>query len=440
MKKSIRIVLILASLLGINDASASAPNSDHPKTFLGPTARVAYTAPLTDVTAFSLAAEAGVKNYRVGGTVGWQFQDFQRVKLTGEFLWQKLTYSFFSGDSEQWVQQGAIGADYQFDFGSAYSPQFDLSVYYSHAFSKDLSFVSGSYTMPAAGATPTLVEYIDLRRIAGSNAGGFSPGLTLQPFAGTAITVAANYDNVSYDTSYIPSQDVKGVGGTLTLNQQLTDSLNVNLTAALRKPFNNYAAAMAWDNLNYYGSWSLGLFANYTIGKNILPDSWDAGVTASYSPECVSMRRVSDYKGNMKGEAGELITAPATTPFLSWVADPAVYMPQVLAVADDQIQNNCNTAAPRLTGTIPGDSFEDDTFSVTPYFSGSNITYSIQSTNAPSGTVYITADGEFSYFDAYDVTYTVVIRATNACGVATSNVFEIGTGPISVAKIHKIVT
>lgn len=117
MKKAFRLALRLGILLlSINTAAyASIPNNDDPTTFLGPIVRAGYTSPLTNTTAYSVAGEAGIKNLRIGGTVGWQIMNNQRLKLSAEYLTQNITYPFFSGDTDQWVQQGAIGADYQYN-------------------------------------------------------------------------------------------------------------------------------------------------------------------------------------------------------------------------------------------------------------------------------------------------------------------------------------
>ena len=44
-----------------------------------------------------------------------------------------------------------------------------------------------------------VANFIDNRRIAGSNAAGISPGLSIMPWSGGRIGAAVNYDNVRYD-------------------------------------------------------------------------------------------------------------------------------------------------------------------------------------------------------------------------------------------------
>src|SRR5258708_1514164 len=91
-------------------AFANIPNTDHPTTFLGPSLRAGYTSTLTNTLAYSLAGEAGIKNFRVSGTAGWKIIENQYLKMTAEYLRQDITYAFYSGNTDQWVQQGALGA------------------------------------------------------------------------------------------------------------------------------------------------------------------------------------------------------------------------------------------------------------------------------------------------------------------------------------------
>ena len=426
-----QIIVLAASLLGIDMVMAGTSNYGHPSVFLGPTARLNFTSPISLNTAYSLAAEAGAKNYRAGVTVGWQFQDYQRIKLSGEYLWQKLTYSFIDANKDQWVRQAAIGADYQFDFGYLFNPQFDLSAYYSHAPSKDLGTTNGTVivNIPIMGVTNlTTQPFVYKKRIAGSNAGGFSPGLTFQPWDGTTLTFAGNYDYVHYDTRNSPSQDVKGIGGTGSLKQILFDDLSLGLTAAIRKPFNTYEADLGWNNLSFYGKWSLDAFANRTIGKNILPNTWNTGISAYYYFDRLSNQELN-YKGNLKGE----LAVPVETRLLSWVADPAVHMPQVLAVADESFNVNINCKEGRVTlvAPIPSTFFTADSFSVVPFFSGNNVTYTIVAVqlNPFSFDDYVlTPYGEFSYDVGFFGGGRFTIQASNSCNSVTST-FDVGAGP-----------
>src|SRR5579871_2752478 len=127
MKKVSRIILLGSTLLCLNTTY-----SNPPTTFLGPTLRGSFTSPVTSETAYSFAGEAGIKNFRVSGTFAWKLDEEQRFKFTGEYLWQRITYAFFNGNTDQWVNQGAIGADYQYVFANVMlNPEFNFEAYYS---------------------------------------------------------------------------------------------------------------------------------------------------------------------------------------------------------------------------------------------------------------------------------------------------------------------
>ena len=311
-------------------ANASVPNTNsHPTTFLGPSAKGAFTTTINSDTAYSVAAEVGVKNFRAGGTVGWELQANQRLKLSAEYLWQKLNYSFFAGNTQQWVKQGALGVDYQYDLGFTYNPQFDLRSYLAYAPNKSLHSLSGTF-INNAGVSQA---FMDNRQIAGSSAFGLSPGITIEPWIGTKVGANANYDNVRYDKKHSPNQDAKGFGVTVHLDQALSEDVNLGLLASVRQPYNNYQASLAWANAPYMGDWIIGIDGAYTSGKNTLPSSYNVGLTASYAfDQRCDKGKPARYKG-MKAA----VDVRVHDNLLAWTATPAGHMPEVLAVPDEKV-------------------------------------------------------------------------------------------------------
>lgn len=343
MKQFIKIVFALGiSLFSICSLGAifTSSSGNNLTTFVGPTLRGGFTSTLNDWTAYSVAGEVGLKNFRVGGTLGWKLDGNQRFKVSAEYLWQDITYRFFTGNTDQWVDQGAVGFDYEYTLDDCCAflgwlrPQFDLSAYYSHAPSKSLNAKSGFFTK---NGLPD--SFRNIRRIAGSNAAGGAPGISIQPWRGGKAGVELNYDNVNYDTHFIRNEYAHGFGGTILLSQMITDDIGLSVSGSWRQPFNNYTASLDWINVPYYGQWTLGLDAAYTTGKYTLPSTWNAGISANYyfDQRCpayeVSRARATNLKGDYKGEA---ITRPVADDLLPWTAEPAVYMPQVLAIADQQ--------------------------------------------------------------------------------------------------------
>lgn len=425
MKKLSRVSLVMVSTLvycGVVHAG-SIPNTDNPRTFLGPTARIGVTSTLNDYTAYNLAGEAGIKNFRIGGTLGWNLAANQRFKVSAEYLWQKITYAFFSGNTDKWVDQGALGAAYQYDFEYNFHPQFDLSAYASHAPSKSLSTVTGNFT----NAQGSLVPFTDTRRIAGSNGAGIAPGLAVMPWQGGRVSAELNYDSVRYNNKYVSNKDAIGIGGTIGLNQAITDNLGLGLAAAVRQPFNNYAASLSWSNVPYFGMWALSLFGDYTVGKNSLPNTYNVGLSADYflDQRCGHAVPVSLKGENLKGEATTTMQ-PYHDNLLAWTGDPAVYMPQVLAIVDERV-TSCNGAAPTVTSPL------SDLLGITTVqninaagnFSGNNLTFSssVSGTINPATTVSITPQGALTITPALveDQSFTVTVTATNSCGSTSSS-------------------
>lgn len=415
MKRLFRIILIIFSALLYYSTAYS---SSQPTTFLGPTAKGGYANTMTNETAYSVAGEVGGKNYRAGGTFGWQIQDRHRIKVTGEYLWQKITYNFFVGDTEQWVNQGAIGAAYEYDIPEyALNPKFDLSAYYSHAPSKNLSNSTGSFINSAG----VLQNFVDMRHIAGSNAGGVAPGVTIQPWLGGIVGVDMNYDNVTYNKQNSPSENAKGFGGTAHFNQALAHNIDLGLAAGIREPFNNYQANLNWTTNSSAGAWILGIGGAYTTGKNTLPNTYNVMVSVNF---------LADQKTHTKQRT-------SSDDLKKWTSNPAIYMPQVLAIPDEGLVittpvTSCGLTAPSFLTPITdhGPFIGDDSFPVTANFGGPDLTYTINTETpftTPGNDVTIDpTSGLISIATVPSVDSTTIsVTATNCTGSVTSNTFVV---------------
>lgn len=398
-------------------------DTNQPTTFIGPTARLGFTTTLEENSAYSLLGEIGARNFRVGGTLGWMLAPNQYFKVSADYLWQRINYSFLSGDTDQWVRQSSIGAAYLYTmYDRPWAPQFDISAYYAQATSKDLEDRSGSYISPLG----IPVYFTEQRRIAGADAAGIAPGVSIAPWYGGRIGAALNYDYVNYDYENSSSDGYSsGLGGTVYLSQRLANNLDLNLGAGIRQPFNVYGGQLTLHNVHFYGDWSLGVFGDYVDGKDALPNTWNVGLSANYflDNRCPIMQPIS-LKGDLKGEA----MVPVTDNLLGWTAAPAVYLPQVLATADSKT-NICLDVPPTLLADIPEQSTPSaiGTANLAVYFAGSNLVFSIVSISP------MLADGDFITLSSsgmldYDTTFTqrqylVVIRASNSCGFVLSNTF-----------------
>lgn len=408
-------------------ALAAGIASAQPRTFLGPTAHFGVVKTITDDSAFALAGDVGAKNLRASGTIGWEFDYHQRVKGTAEYLRQKLTYSFFDGQQDEWVGQAAAGVDYQYDFRQVepFNTLLDLSAYYSHSPSKGLGVTS----------TPSGTFY---KRIAGANAFGVGPGISIATLDGTTAGLALNYDNVHYDTKNRSALTVKGLGGTVNLGQAITDDVKIGASAAIRKPYNNYGATISYGNIEYYGLWSLSAFGDYTIGKSTLPSSYNVGIGADYFIDATndtlppqpqpqsrpSPKQYKDYK-DYKDMPPLVWVQPEVVDkdLLTWVGVPAVRIPTVYTVVD---QKCVGGAAPRLVSPIPDLSIATPppvTYNIAPYFSGNNLTYTISVVdhNSPTDST-VTISGSVITMDwaIWGIDSTITVTASNGCGSVSS--------------------
>jgi hypothetical protein len=410
MNQFFKLALFSGTILfHVTAYSTTIPNTDHPLTFLGPTIKANFTNRLLDTTAYSLAGEIGAKNVRLGITYGMKFTEFQRIKISAEYLWQDIIFAFFSGNSHTWMNQGALGIAYQYDiFENAMRPQFDISAYGSRAPSKTLGSVTGSYINQQGN----IVNFHDIRHIAGSNTAGISPGFGISIWPGSRITASLNYDNVHYNTRYQTNDNQSaGLGGTLGINQIFNDYIAFGMSAGVRKPFNYYDIDVKFFHIPFLGEWAIGLFGAYNMGKNSLPNTYNIGLTANYFIDQSHYDSVSLQ--------GKIVSLPPTDKMLTFISTPAVYMPQVLAMADKGCAipiaylGTPNTIPPGFLVTTSPFSF-----AFAPLFKGEEKIYSVSTTasggGSPSDFSINSSTGVLSYTGPGGV-YHLTISARNSC-------------------------
>ncbi len=412
MFKSFLKIWLVALMCTGNALQAAIPNTDNPTSFVGPTGKAKYSTIITQNSAFSVLGEAGPRNYRLGGTLGWRIQENQRFKVSGDFLRQDIEYAFFSGNSREWVKQGSIGAHYQYDlYQYRYLPQFNLKGGYSHAPSKDLTTVAGSYV----NALGLVQNYVNDRRIAGSDAGYISPGLSIEPWQAGRIGAELNYDDVQYDRIYLVNQHAVGFGGTANFIQKLGANTQLGMSAGFRAPFNAYQANIAYT-LPSRPDWTLGVDANYVEGKHYLPNTYNVGLSVSYAAQEVPVVNYLEKEPSIRPLSG----------LANWVAEPAIYLPQVLAIPDERVFILITPPPPPAcllptsigipTLNITG----DDVYDISPFFNSTTpLTYSITVSPGALSTVTINATTgliTISNTPSGDETFTVTVTATNSCG------------------------
>ena len=414
MKKLLKLAVLGSALMCFTAAHAASS----PTTFLGPTLKGRYTSTFNNYSAYSVLGEAGLKNLRAGGTLGWKLEQNQYIKVSAEYLLQDITYSFISGNSSQWMQQGAVGAGYLYEFiGYSYDPHFNVDAYVSEAPNKSLGNVHAVVT--TGGVKSNVVIR---RRIAGSNGAGIMPGVSIAPWAGARAGLNLNYDNVRYNTNYTSNHDAKGFGGTFTFDQAVTQDVGFNLEAEVRQPFNNYAAGLSFANVPYFGNWVLGVDGEYTDGKNTLPNTWNIGLSGSYALDRRSPQSAPMYKDRVAYKD----VAPVRDDLIPFTADPAVYMPQVLAIPDQSIVVSCPFGQPTFTGAIADQSSAPgttQTYNSPTQFVGADLTYTVTSvkTSGLSSTVSFNASTGVVTVTGVRSTTNITITAVNPCGKSVSS-------------------
>lgn len=408
-KLSIFLILMINLITTAWADTLTSTSDNNTQNFLGGIFRGQFTNSLSTDAAASLGVEAGPRNYRVDGTVGFNLSNCQRLKLTGEYLRQDIDYSFATGVAREWMQQGAGGLDYQQHLTANGLNYIDLIGYYSHAPSKTLDPVTGNYLTNDSD----LISYTNLRRIAGSNAYGFSPTVTLNPWCGGQASLALNYDNVHYDNHCGPEQQSDGFGGTVTLNQQLGPNIQFNASAGIRAPFNAYQAgiryALPHRNL------SVGIIGSYTDGRDNLPNTSLAGIEVTY---------IADKTNSTRNQFNN---RPAS--IAAWTQQPAVYMPQVLAIAENclSLTTLAPCVPPAFSGTIESQTITGGSFVSIPtalFFSGTNLGFS--AVNLPPDLTINPSTGLISgIMGTASSGINIVVTATNGCGSAQSNAFNL---------------
>ncbi|MCD6040108.1 MAG: hypothetical protein K0S27_1508 [Gammaproteobacteria bacterium] len=406
------LVIALNTAFAITTAPGTSTGVNN---FLGPTLNVSLSPLLGQDISSSLGIEGGPRHYRGNATLGWMLAQNHRIKFTGEYLWQKIDYSFYSGVTRQWVNQGAVGANYQYMLFDGVLNDLRLDGYYSYAPSTNLSTLSGTFV------SSNTLSYTDQRRIAGSNAAGISPGFDLHPWYGARAVISMNYDNVHYHTHYLPTPHYSGVGGTIDFKQNLSTHLQLNLSAASRIILNNYQAGLSWNQPIESGVLRVGITGEYNKGKHTLPNTSLVALNLNYIFDKTVPLADDDIDDKLP-------------PSLStWVTEPAVHMPQVLAIADETVTQTSSALciSPSFSGTIPtqGGAPTDlfPSLNTGSFFNGSNLTFSAN--NLPSSLSIDPATGIITgTFPGTIGSVPVTVTATNMCGLATSNSFNIISG------------
>lgn len=357
-------------------------------------------------SAVAFLGEVGNRNYRINGTLGFLLGDRDRFKASAEYLQQKLGYKFSSGTEHEWMRQYAFGVAYRHDFCNGCFKSLDLEGYGSFAPSKTLAD-----------------EDFFNRRIAGSTACGVALGSRIIPWNSGCLAFDIDYDFVSYRRKYESYKKVSGIGGSLKFNQRITETLGFNLLAEVKRPYNYYRAGLNWNPCNCRDL-VIGLYASHTQGKYNLPSNTVVGLELNFSFLDYSYGRKSDYDCCERSSNDCCFRQDiwSCRPELAcWVITPAVYLPEVLAIAEETL--SCRSP-PLILAPIPNafiTDFGSYSIDTAQYFTNTeNAVFS--ATGLPPGTTINPETGVIDgvYIPVVEV-FSVTVTVQNGCGIAAQS-------------------
>ena len=318
-------------------------------TLLGAVGQIKSLFGFNDSNAAAVELDGGSKVFRGNATYAYAFNDKNRFKVTGEFLRENLEFDYLTGDTRQWVNQGAVGAAYQYWLGGDLFKSLQVGSHYSHAGSKDLS----DQTLVLDNGTTIL----DQRRIAGGDDWNGTAETSMKLWPHSLVTVGGDYDRVRYDTKYEihddDEGDAQGFGGHIGLQQLLTSRTQLQIQSLVSQLANTYGGGLNWIWTTHGAAWGLGFNSTYTSDHTTDRRFWTNGV---------SLNIVWDKPKDDKDAVARFSDPDVNEENLTtWASTPAVRMPDVLAIADERItvtRNGQPVTPPfqSVTATCPANS------------------------------------------------------------------------------------
>jgi hypothetical protein len=424
MRKSICFFAFIMAILCFNlNTTKVVAGDSKTKDNCFPVGRLVSTMTLLDNdTAFSFLVEGGPRSYRFNGTLGFICENQSRFKISAEHLSQRLRYDFESGKTHRWMHQLALGGVYQYRVECpGWIEGLQLRLDYSNAPSKNISNIQ----------LPT--GEFNLRRIAGSWSWMGEAGVIIKPWECATLITSLGYDQVRYKRKYQHGKRVSGVGFSLDFTQRFWSNFLLDIDYEFTQAYNNIGAALRWDTRFECGDLGIGVFANHVFGKRRLPCSTTAGaeLTFAFGLSGCNIVPIGPYSFD---ECDYNACSYDVCDLVAWVSDPAVYRPQVLAIADQAL-----CTAPTLSTTItpfPSIFVAFDTTSTYPtalYFATNSSILTYTASGLPAGSSIDPTTGVITLVntlvcDSPAVVGTVFVTAQDECGSQTSSfTYTLGT-------------
>ncbi|MEN9916315.1 MAG: hypothetical protein RLY40_247, partial [Pseudomonadota bacterium] len=309
-----------------------------------------YIQPLADQIALGVLGEYGSGQYRLNGTVAYGFTSLSQIKVTGEYLVQRLPFQFDSGSVMQRLHQSAYGVRFQQLFEQPYWQNINLGGYYASAANKDLPpviFIANGF------------RYLNERRIAGASSLGIDVGTEVLLSPKTLLGGNVYFDRVSYGTQLTgdTNQNRQGLGGGVKIKQLFGGNFKLWGEVSVRKIYDSYEGGISWLPLPKLLGLEVSLLGQHVVFHNSLSNNSNVSLQVKWLPDSNP-----HYDERFTWKNKQLTTVS------QWVKTPAVYMPQVLAIAEQitsrllsiiGINPNSGPAAGGNTVTITGSRFVD---------------------------------------------------------------------------------
>lgn len=349
---SLFLLVPYSSFAGSCSSSSSDSCNFHPKhnteNTLGPNIKVVSTPfRISDCSIFSLLAEGGPKNARFGGTFGYFISPKIHFKVSGEQLYQKFDFQFSSGKSPHWISQSAGGGAIEYAFCSTLFTSIEIFGSYSYCRGRKLS------AKPCCVTDTQLLNKIS-RHIAGGSDSFGGIGLNMSPWYRASLSLAADYDYVTYNRKFYSTHKISGFGGSAKFNQIFPCGVSIDLKGEMRRPFNYYEGAINWTNVHPCGILTVGLYTSFTKGRWELPNNWTSGLLIS--ADFGGLPFYSRYRDCPPGpcQSGCCLNPcfPVDSELVAWIATPAVRMPTVIAVSE-QIVTSTEEPCPGPVPPVP---------------------------------------------------------------------------------------
>lgn len=288
--------VFLSDAFGVPERSFNGTSSSYETSSYCPSIKnIKQCCPVPYVGAYSLLGEISKKHLRGSAAYGSMLTQDTLVKVSGEYLSQKLKFDFQEDIHRKWVSQYGIGLESSYALGCCFFRDLNVNVKYAH---------SNAYNFD---------EFND--HIA--KGWGIFSSLGASFFLNFGLLYAmVDYDYVAFNHSITRNDIIRGFGGTVGYFQKLPFQSSVFLLAEMRQPYDNYKAEVnvcfSLCNLALRG----GLFGQYTDGKYGIPNFWTGGLIVSLIGRAPGLICRSSCGSSCRDcRCSNLLKCTMTTPF-----------------------------------------------------------------------------------------------------------------------------